>query len=98
MMIVLQRVKNIEKIHRRYRDRDWGRGKRTGQKDDITSGRTMKVSYAGEHDMEVRFDVEVDNQDVMLVNKVKAPGRSKKWPITRNFPFKQQIMPAFLQN
>ena len=53
-----------------HRDRDWGRGARTGQKDDITSGRTMKVSYAGEHDMEVRFDVHVDNDDVYLINKV----------------------------
>ena len=52
-----------------YRDKDWGRARRTG----TSSGdrKVPQVSYHGEHDMEIQFDVEVDNKDITLINKVR---------------------------
>ncbi len=51
------------------RDKDWGKSERTGGGG--ASRPSKKVSYHGEHDMEIKFDVCVDNDDVGLVNKIR---------------------------
>jgi len=48
-----------------HRDKDWGRTARRGG-----GNKSPKVSYYGEHDIELCFDVEIDNHDLHLINKV----------------------------
>eukprot|EP00095_Tigriopus_kingsejongensis_P001771 maker-scaffold339_size202159-snap-gene-1.20 protein:Tk01771 transcript:maker-scaffold339_size202159-snap-gene-1.20-mRNA-1 annotation:"atp-dependent rna helicase tdrd9" len=69
-----------DKLVRRYtgaicglgtREKDWGMSSRLGQTAQGATKRPMKISYHSDQDMELVFDVNIDNYDIQQIQKVR---------------------------
>lgn len=53
------------------RESDWGRRARMGEVYGARSKEPKRVPYDGDHDMEILFDVAINEEDINLINKIR---------------------------